>query len=119
MLSYCKYDNDDNYFVFPEVEVFLRYKYVIATCAMAANLKNYGIPAGHFNVVFVDEAGRCVRMLLFMLNDASMFRYLLWPTLRTSHGAGSYQQLRQSHRLLSVLTATDSRRRSQAVRSDR
>ena len=57
LLDYCKYDIEDDSFIFPEVEVFMRYKYVIATCSMAASLKNYSIPAGHFNVVFIDEAG--------------------------------------------------------------
>ena len=45
-------------FDFPGSAKLTRFKYVVATCAMAGQLQNYNIPSGHFDVVFVDEAGR-------------------------------------------------------------
>lgn len=35
----------------------MKYKYVLATCAVAGQLQNHKLPVGHFNVVAIDEAG--------------------------------------------------------------
>ena len=57
MLDYCAYNREQKVFTFPGLEKFSKFKYVIATCAMAAQLQNYKLTPGHFDVVFVDEAG--------------------------------------------------------------
>jgi len=44
----------------PPLEKFLEYKIVVATCCMAAKLYNLGVPRGHFDVIFIDEAGHAV-----------------------------------------------------------
>ena len=58
VLEYSLYNPNKDVFDFPDtVEKFLKYDYVICTCAMAGKLINQRIPRGHFQTVFVDEAG--------------------------------------------------------------
>lgn len=41
----------------PDLSEFLAYKVVVATNVMAGKLYNYQVPAGHFDIVCIDEAG--------------------------------------------------------------
>jgi cold shock CspA family protein/DNA polymerase III delta prime subunit len=58
ILSYSNYQG--GHFPFPGLDEFLQYNIVVCTCAMAGTLYNYGVPRGHFDVVFVDEAGHAI-----------------------------------------------------------
>jgi helicase MOV-10 len=58
VLPYSNHQGD--HFLFPQLDKFLEYHIVVCTCAMAAILKNLHVPRGHFDVIFIDEAGHAV-----------------------------------------------------------
>ena len=57
--SYARYDAAVG-FVQPRLEELLKFKVVVASCSMAAKLYNLGVPRGHFDAVFIDEAGQAL-----------------------------------------------------------
>ena len=48
----------DNHFPLPPVSTLVKYKVIVSTCGHASFPYNLGIPAGHFDYIFVDEAGQ-------------------------------------------------------------
>ncbi|XP_030585585.1 putative helicase mov-10-B.1 [Archocentrus centrarchus] len=60
LLKCCNWDEKQDSFVFPEKEVMMKYKVIVATMVTAGRLVSVGIPVGHFSHVFVDEGGQAV-----------------------------------------------------------
>jgi helicase MOV-10 len=58
----CARRGPDGAFVVPTVAQVVEVRVVVTTCVGAAFAHNIGMPAGHFDYIFVDEAGqgRCV-----------------------------------------------------------
>jgi len=56
----CRCDDTGGVFLQPPLENLLKVKVVVATCCMAGKLFNLGMPRGHFDTVFIDEAGHAV-----------------------------------------------------------
>ena len=54
------FEEKERVFSQPPLKKFLEYNIVVATCCMAAKLYNLGVPSGHFDVIFIDEAGHAV-----------------------------------------------------------
>jgi helicase MOV-10 len=96
ILSYSNHRNRE--FVFPDLDTFLSFNIVVCTCAMAGILKNLQVPRGHFDVVFVDEAGHAIEpelMAAFAWNLAANGQLIiagdpqqLGPVVRSKTASG-------------------------------
>ena len=50
--------NGNNVFAMPTLEQVLKHRVVISTCISAGALGGLGVQKGHFNYIFIDEAGQ-------------------------------------------------------------
>lgn len=60
LLKHCNWDQRQDAFVLPDTEILMKYTILVTTMVTAGRLVSGGIPVGHFNYVFVDEAGQAV-----------------------------------------------------------
>ncbi|XP_029361308.1 putative helicase mov-10-B.2 [Echeneis naucrates] len=54
----CNLNRSKNAFMAPSKEALMKYKIIITTLQTAGRLVTGGIPPGHYNYIFVDEAGQ-------------------------------------------------------------
>lgn len=52
------YINDSGYFAVPDLSTLKNYRVIISTCGSSSFAYGVGLPPGHFNHIFVDEAGQ-------------------------------------------------------------
>ncbi|KAK0452060.1 P-loop containing nucleoside triphosphate hydrolase protein [Desarmillaria tabescens] len=50
--------NDNQAFAMPTLEGVLNYRVVVSTCVSAGALRSLGVKPGHFECIFIDEAGQ-------------------------------------------------------------
>lgn len=50
--------NTDYFFNFPPLEELEEYDVIVCTCVSSGVLSGLGIPRGHFDFIFIDEAGQ-------------------------------------------------------------
>lgn len=55
--AFCRYSEETHGYVAPSLEVLESFQVIVATCAMAGKLHNYGMKENSFSTVVVDEAG--------------------------------------------------------------
>ncbi|XP_034724950.1 putative helicase mov-10-B.1 [Etheostoma cragini] len=60
LLKYCNWDQKLEAFVFPGIQILMKYKIIVTTLVTAGRLVSGGIPVGHFSHIFLDEGGQAV-----------------------------------------------------------